>query len=538
MANTQKNYNFNSVVLYDQAFDPKEDIIVSFLRSNEESEDLGFIKLQGGSVDSALLDLQSNTSDRLSLDITNVFDNLCIFLYDSRVPVLTGTSRSSCVSSFETQGIPGISWLSAGQTWYLAPSAYQAVYTSDAYHDNFSSDYYISGDGKRLIYPGVNRSDGPYGWAFQSLGDVVYRNFDVSGITGSGAGNFNSSSVGYYKIVGAQNGKNIYQANDDSDTQIRYRSDNKWELVSDVDGYYISVSTNDDNPWDVNEWENHPDGNGNSDQPVFSNFIGETGPTLISTVSATSGLQPWEVTEYFVPTNSIGPLSAGHTGNRTTDAGAPNGLSTYFTNPDTTINVQFSGFKSFGANEDGIERISLSAADPRDFQSPGCNLVNSNKRGVDVALASNFGISLSGLLAMAVIDNNGSFGLSGSQRFFYTGGTEFLSAGNFAVRTNSNVAAAEQSAGTAVTFDFKGSVITPTYPIVEDNWKLHRIGFRRHLQELILYQRDGSTYLPEHIFETGFDLSNLPPSVKIGFSYSGEMPMEIRNIAVNGTIVE
>lgn len=435
MANTQKNYNFNSVVLYDQAFDPKEDIIVSFLRSNEESEDLGFIKLQGGSVDSALLDLQSNTSDRLSLDITNVFDNLCIFLYDSRVPVLTGTSRSSCVSSFETQGIPGITWLSAGQTWYLAPSAFQAVYTSDAYHENFSSDYYISGDGQRLIYPGVNRPEGPYGWAFQSIGDVQ----------GS-----------------------------------------------------------------------------------------ETGPTLISTVSATSGLHPWEVTEYFVPTNSIGPLPAGHTGNNTFE----NGLSTYFTNPDTTINVVFSGFKSFGANEDGIERISLSAVDPRDFQSPGCNLVNSNKRGVDVALASNFGISLSGLLAMAVIDNNGSFGLSGSQRFFYTGGTEFLSAGNFAVRTNSNVAAAELDAGTGVTFDFKGSVITPTYPIVEDNWKLHRIGFRRHLQELILYQRDGSIYLPEHIFETGFNLSNLPPSVKIGFSYSGEMPMEIRNIAVNGTIVE
>ena len=537
MANTQKNYNFNSVVLYDQAFDPKEDIIVSFLRSNEESEDLGFIKLQGGSVDSALLDLQSNTSDRLSLDITNVFDNLCIFLYDSRVPVLTGTSRSSCVSSFATEPIPGITWLSAGQTWYLAPSAYQAVYTSDAYHENFSSDYYISGDGQRLIYPGLNRPEGPYGWAFQSLGDISYSKFDVSGISGSGATLFNSSSVGFYEkdFTNLYGGKVQYVASGEPLSKIRYRSsDNKWEFVNDTDGYYISVSTDDDDPWDVDEWENHPDGNGNTDQPVFSNFIGETGPTLISTVSATSGLHPWEVTEYFVPTNSIGPLPAGHTGNNTFE----NGLSTYFTNPDTTINVGFSGFKSFGANGDGIERISLSAADPRDFQSPGCNLVNSNKRGVDVALASNFGISLSGLLAMAVIDNNGSFGLSGSQRFFYTGGTEFLSAGNFAVRTNSNVAAAEQSAGTEVTFDFKGSVITPTYPVVEDDWKLHRIGFRRHLQELVLYQRDSSVYLPEHIFETGFNLSNLPPSVKIGFSYSGEMPMEIRNIAVNGTIVE
>ena len=54
MASTQKEYNFNSVILYDQAFDPKDDLLVSFLRSNEESEDLGFLKLQGGGVDSGL----------------------------------------------------------------------------------------------------------------------------------------------------------------------------------------------------------------------------------------------------------------------------------------------------------------------------------------------------------------------------------------------------------------------------------------------------------------------------------------------------
>ena len=433
MASSQKNYNFSSVVLYDQAFDTKDDIIVSFVRSNEESEHLGFIKLEGDSFDSRLLDLETELEDKLSLNIPNVFDNLCIFLYDSRMPALTGTSRSHGVSSFETQGIPGISWLSAGQTWYLAPSAYQAVYTSDAYHDNFSSDYYISGDGQRLIYPGVNRSDGPYGWAFQSIGDVE----------GS-----------------------------------------------------------------------------------------ESGPTLISTVSATSGLQPWEVTEYFVPTNSIGPLPAGHTGNRTFG----NSLSTYFTNPDTTINVQFSGFKSFGHQEDG--RISLAVDSARDLQSPGCNLVNSNKRGVDVALASNFGISLSGLLAMTVIDNNGAFGLSGSQRFFYTGGTEFLSAGNFAVRTNTYSGNDLPPVGTDLTFDFKGSVIPASYPTVEDDWKLHRVGFRRHLQEIVLYQSEDGVYTPDHIFETGFNINTLPPSVKIGFSYSGEMPMEIRNIAVNGTVVE
>ena len=103
MATPHKDYNFSSVVLYDQAFDPREDIIVSFVRTNEESANLGALALEGDN-DSALLDLESPTQGDLNLNFSNVFDNLCIFLYDSRVPVLTGTSRSHCVSSFDIQG--------------------------------------------------------------------------------------------------------------------------------------------------------------------------------------------------------------------------------------------------------------------------------------------------------------------------------------------------------------------------------------------------------------------------------------------------
>jgi hypothetical protein len=130
----------------------------------------------------------------------------------------------------------------------------------------------IHGDGSQTLKINID-AENPYSY---SRGGTIGR-FDVSGITSGGSGYFNSSNVGYYKVIGTQGGKTKYQASDESDSTIRYRSsDNKWEFDTDGDGYYISVSTNDDNPWDVTSWENHPDGNGNSDQPVFSNFIGNT----------------------------------------------------------------------------------------------------------------------------------------------------------------------------------------------------------------------------------------------------------------------
>ncbi len=131
----------------------------------------------------------------------------------------------------------------------------------------------IHGDGSQTLKINID-AENPYSY---SRGGTVLR-FDVSGLTAEGAsGYFNSSNVGYYEIDGTQGGKTKYRASGESDSTIRYRSsDNKWEFDTDGDGYHISVSTNDDNPWDVTSWENHPDGDGNSAQPVFSNFIGNT----------------------------------------------------------------------------------------------------------------------------------------------------------------------------------------------------------------------------------------------------------------------
>ena len=140
-------------MLYDQAFDPREDIIVSFVRTNEESANLGALTLEGGDVETSLLDLQSPTQGDLNLNFSNEFDNLCIFLYDSRVPVLTGTSRSHCVSSFDIQGIPGITWLSAGMTFYLGESALSKTYPSLTPKPGFPDDYYVDGTRERFIFP-------------------------------------------------------------------------------------------------------------------------------------------------------------------------------------------------------------------------------------------------------------------------------------------------------------------------------------------------------------------------------------------------
>ena len=117
--------------------------------------------------------------------------------------------------------------------------------------------------------------------------------FEISGITGSGATLFNSSSVGTYTVSGTYNSQPRWQST--TGHFIRFLSStNQWEITDDGDGYYISevqtppqgsdaISWNDGHkrpyPWNVQTWSAHPDGNGNSDQPVFSNFGGGSLPS-------------------------------------------------------------------------------------------------------------------------------------------------------------------------------------------------------------------------------------------------------------------
>ena len=332
-----------------------------------------------------------------------------------------------------SRGISGITWLSAGETFYLAPSGLSKAYPSITPKPGFPDDYYIDGTGSKFIYPANVTQDDLWGWYFTSTPDTP---------------------------------------------------------------------------------------------------ASQTQPTLLSVASATSGIEPWEISDWYVTVGSSGATGPGHTASY---------LSAF--QIGTLVNPVLSGFKSFGEVGKGIDRVPVEVTDPRNLLSPGCNLVNSNFRGVSAGtgIQNPFqGFSLSGLMAMAVIDNNGAFGLESSQRFFYSGGTEELSAGNFAVRTLTNTSGLSTVSNPILNavFDYKGSVNPTPYHVVDTDWKLQRIGFKRHLQDLILYKREDGMYESDHVFSTGFKLSALPPSVKIGLSYSGKMPMEIQNLTVNGTIVE
>ncbi len=96
--------------------------------------------------------------------------------------------------------------------------------------------------------------------------------FSVSGMAAGTSSDtyFNSSTVSHYEVNGTYGGKIQYVASGESDSSIRYRSsDNKWEFVNDGDEYYISDTTNSDNPWAVTSWSVHPgDGSGDTNSGI------------------------------------------------------------------------------------------------------------------------------------------------------------------------------------------------------------------------------------------------------------------------------
>lgn len=135
--------------------------------------------------------------------------------------------------------------------------------------------------------------------------------------------------------------------------------------------------------------------------------------------------------------------------------------------------------------------------------------------------------AISGFIAAVALDQSGAFGKQGSLEQFITGTSE-LSSGNIVVRTfNSETS----------TFPFKGSE-TPSSPIVvEESFNIFRVCFKRRLQDIVFYKKEGNIYEPDIIFTTDIALSAIPESVKIGFTYSGTKPTDLKNIAVNGNII-
>ena len=411
MSKARSIYHFSSTVLYNEVFDPRDDLIVSLVRTNEESGNLGAIQLEGDNVGGDLLGIESGTGS-LNYNFSNEFENLCLYIFDSKVkfpdlvPSVRGATRSTAVSSFD-----------------VGPKA---------------ENIFLSA-GKRFI-----------------------KNEDRAGNPGLGIPYWNSATV---------------WVSEDATSQFRFVYN---------DTYFGK-------PW--GGWEFRYNNTSQADQDTC----------FYTTASATSGLFPWELTDWYISKSTSNTTLSTLTG--------------------STVKLSFSGFTS----NSGI----AVSNNGYDLDGPGAGIVTDLTEPVSQAGA--YGMMLSGALVLACVDNNGAFSLSGSQKGFYTGGTESLSSKVFSVRALSALQSTDAAA--LSTYDFKGAVKpADEYSTVDEDWKLLRVGFKRNLQDVVFYTRENGIYETQQVFETGFNLEHLPPGIKIGLSYSGHMPMEIQNLTVNGIL--
>lgn len=234
---------------------------------------------------------------------------------------------------------------------------------------------------------------------------------------------------------------------------------------------------------------------------------------LYTTISAGSGMQPWDVSNWqtLQKNTYTGPLSVGDS---------------------------FTHFFPFTGTYTNTHSEPASGLD-----NPGMNLISNNLQPQYVDMPNLVGeneslsgyTALSGLFCIAALDNNGAFGYQYSGIPLFNNGTEYLSAGNFAVRTiPAGVNAMDTESISA--FRLTESVTPSESFVVEDNWKILRVGFRRRLQDVVLYKKVGDIYEVDHIIPTFFDSRTLPTSaVSIGLTYSGKMPLEIKNITINAS---
>jgi len=136
--------------------------------------------------------------------------------------------------------------------------------------------------------------------------------------------------------------------------------------------------------------------------------------------------------------------------------------------------------------------------------------------------------AISGIVLAVALDQSGAFGKINSLQQFTTG-TADLAPGNIAARTfNSN----------DDTFPFIGSAKPATSTLVEGVYNIFRVGFKRRLQDIVVYTREGNIYEPDIILTTNLALSDLPETVRVGFTYSGTQPVDIKNIAINGSSID
>ena len=207
-------------------------------------------------------------------------------------------------------------------------------------------------------------------------------------------------------------------------------------------------------------------------------------------------------------------------------------------------------FNNFNGPGQGTNIQSTTATVDR-LNNPGAGLVAQRSQNQDTTVVNTF-TALSGLLIMACYDRNGAFSLSGSMTQYRNVGSETIDYGSadygntdaltatqdkFAVRVASPQYTGHTVENSITSFPFLGSTDMPEIMADGGDYEVMRVGFRRRLQEVLIYERENNLYQPKEVFYTGFPTNNdaiaKGRKVRVGISYNGKMPFAIKNFTVN-----
>ena len=207
-------------------------------------------------------------------------------------------------------------------------------------------------------------------------------------------------------------------------------------------------------------------------------------------------------------------------------------------------------FNNFNGPGQGTNIQSTTATVDR-LNNPGAGLVAQRSQNQDTTVVNTF-TALSGLLIMACYDRNGAFSLSGSMTQYRNVGSETIDYGSadygntdaltatqdkFAVRVASPQYTGHTVENSITSFPFLGSTDMPEIIADGGDYEVMRVGFRRRLQEVLIYERENNLYEPKEVFYTGFPTNNdaiaKGRKVRVGISYNGKMPFAIKNFTVN-----
>lgn len=131
--------------------------------------------------------------------------------------------------------------------------------------------------------------------------------------------------------------------------------------------------------------------------------------------------------------------------------------------------------------------------------------------------------ALSGFFLGAVFDLDGVFSSIGGVSQFTTGTTTPITS-SLCVRKLSS-------------FEYVGSKqFTEFIKPFNDSWNVFRVAFKNNMQQVVFYNYSDDTYKQVYSLNTNIPPIAIPKNVKVGLTWSGNFPIKVKNITVNGNI--